>query len=184
MICLIPARGGSTRIPRKNTRDFHGQPIIAWSISLAIRSGLFDRVIVTTENGEIAAIASSYGASVHIRSAEMAQDEIGTQEVAQSAFKRLNPNDTYSCVLYATAPLLLTQDLLGGFDRLKTVGTDYVISKGRDDIDAGAFYFGKTKSFITGVPLEGNHATFYLDDDRVCDINTLEDWNRAEKIWN
>ena len=78
-LAVIPARGGSKRIPRKNIKPFCGKPMIAWSIEAALASGCFDRVIVSTDDEEIAAVAREYGAEVpFMRSAELADDYAGT----------------------------------------------------------------------------------------------------------
>lgn len=89
-ICIIPARGGSKRIPRKNIREFYGKPMIAWSIEAAKESGLFDRVVVSTDDPEIAEIAKSYGAEVpFLRTPELADDFTGTIPVVADAIRRL-----------------------------------------------------------------------------------------------
>ena len=184
MICLIPARSGSVRIPNKNRKLFHGKPIIAYSIELALTSSLFSRVVVSTDSPDIADIASFYGASIHARSAELSENAIGTQEVAQDAFTLLEPTDTYSCVLYPCAPLLLASDLEKGLQTLKNwPDMDYSYSTDDFGIDAGNYYFGKTTAFIYGRPLDGRSVIVPLPEERVCDINTIEDWDRAEEMY-
>ena len=90
-ICIIPARGGSKRIPRKNIREFHGKPMIAWSIEVARESGLFERIVVTTDDKEIAEIAESHGAEIpFLRAAELADDFTGTIPVVADAIKRIS----------------------------------------------------------------------------------------------
>ena len=87
-IAIIPARGGSKRIPRKNIKNFSGKPMIAWSIEAALRSGLFDRVIVSTDDAEIAAVSTSWGAEVpFLRPLELADDHCGTTEVIAHAIR-------------------------------------------------------------------------------------------------
>ena len=77
-LCIIPARGGSKRIPRKNIKPFMGKPIIAYSIEAALNSGLFDEVMVSTDDEEIANVAKKFGASVpFLRSAKTANDYAG-----------------------------------------------------------------------------------------------------------
>ena len=184
MLCLIPARSGSTRIPNKNIRDFHGKPIIAYAIELALKSDLFTRVVVSTNSAEIITVASSYGASIHVRSEAMSQDEVGTQEVAQEAFKLLEPKDYRSCVLYPCSPLLMVEDLEKGLQTLKTwPDMDYAYSTDEMGIDAGNYYWGKTSSFIYGKPLDANSVIVPLPEERVCDINTLDDWYQAEEMY-
>lgn len=89
-VAVIPARGGSKRIPRKNIKPFHGKPLIAYSIEAALKSGLFEQVIVSTDDEEIAQIAQEYGAKVpFLRPKELADDYCGTQEVVSHALSEL-----------------------------------------------------------------------------------------------
>ena len=189
-IAVIPARGGSTRIPRKNLKVFHGKPIIAYSIETAKASGLFDHIIVSTDDREIAEIAVRYGATdINERRSEHARNEVGTQEVARQVLLDYQGfyNPQYVCVIYATAPLMLAEDLKLGLNLLVSTGMDYVYTVGRQPdgtlIDAGQWYFGKTKSFIDGVPLFENGYGFVIPPERVCDINVEADWQRAERMW-
>lgn len=112
---IIPARGGSKRIPRKNVRLFNGKPMLAWSIEAALQSGVFDRVIVSTDDDEIAAVASEMGAEIpFIRPATLADDFTGTGPVICHAIRWLQENEqspTLVGCIYATAPLLLPKDL-------------------------------------------------------------------------
>ncbi|MBQ9275725.1 MAG: pseudaminic acid cytidylyltransferase [Succinivibrio sp.] len=109
-LAVIPARGGSKRIPRKNIRDFHGKPLIGYSIDAALRSELFDEVIVSTDDVEIAKVARDLGAATpFMRPAVLADDFTGTFAVVQHAFKEraqagFCANEV--CCIYATAPLL------------------------------------------------------------------------------
>jgi pseudaminic acid cytidylyltransferase len=122
-IAIIPARGGSKRIPRKNIKDFYGKPLIAYSIETALISKLFDKVIVTTDDEEIATIARAYGAEVpFIRPKELADDFSGTQDVIDHALAWLEDQGeyyNYVCTLYATAPLLQAKYLIEGYNALK-----------------------------------------------------------------
>ena len=114
-LALIPARGGSKRIPRKNIRSFRGRPMIAWSIDAARSSGCFDRIFVSTDDDEIAAVARSHGAEVPFqRPAYLANDMATTQAVVVHALhwceqQGLEPQAV--CCLYATAPLVQPRDL-------------------------------------------------------------------------
>ena len=113
-VAIIPARGGSKRIPRKNIRLFNGKPMLAWSIGTALQSGVFDRVIVSTDDTEIASIAQSFGAEVpFMRPATLADDYTGTSAVVRHAVQWLNEHHPVTLVgcIYATAPLLLPEDL-------------------------------------------------------------------------
>jgi pseudaminic acid cytidylyltransferase len=115
-ICVIPARGGSKRIPRKNIRSFAGKPMIAHSIEVALRSNLFDDIVVSTDDVEIMDIALEYGASVpFIRSTELADDYTPTVPVIVDAIQRLqNAGLCVStvCCIYPCAPFLSTDDLV------------------------------------------------------------------------
>ena len=120
-IAVIPARGGSKRIPRKNIKIFHGQPLISYSIEAAIRSKCFDKIIVSTDDEEIAEVALRYGAEVpFLRSKELSNDFAGTTPVIQDAILKLDDADIeYVCCVYATAPMLSAQDIRTGLNTLK-----------------------------------------------------------------
>lgn len=122
-LCIIPARGGSKRIPRKNIKDFLGKPIIAYSIEAALNSGLFDEVMVSTDDEEIAAIAEQYGASVpFMRSAETANDFATTRDVLNEVlfqYKSMGKIFDAICCIYATAPLITSADLITAHNLLK-----------------------------------------------------------------
>ena len=187
-ICVIPARGGSRRIPGKNCRLFHGKPIIAYSIEAARASGCFEKIIVSTEHAGTAAVAKAYGAKIHNRARALADDEIGTQEVMRSALQwwLASPNTRtpeVACCLYATAPLMRANDLLCGLAMLTTGTMKYVHTVGPDGTDAGQWYMGRPKSFLREVPLKGNSEYLYLPTERVCDINIEDDWQRAERMY-
>lgn len=187
-VCIIPARGGSRRIPRKNIKLFHGKPIIAYSIETALQSGIFDRVIVSTEDREIAETAARYGAELNLRPARLADDDIGTQEVAQQVLRDLDDvNIKYACVLYATAPMLRTDTLEAAYELLASNqhrGTNYVVPVATWLRDPGQFYFGTTQAFLSGRPLLSRWTTMLpIDPSTECDINTPEDWERAERMY-
>jgi pseudaminic acid cytidylyltransferase len=131
-IAVIPARGGSKRIPRKNVKDFCGKPMIGWPIEAARTSGIFDRVIVSTDDPEIAAIAVSLGAEVpFVRPAELANDHAGTTEVVAHATQwALNQQLQVSevCCIYATAPFVEPEDLRRGLSALESGAWRYAFS--------------------------------------------------------
>lgn len=114
-IAVIPARGGSKRIPRKNIKPFAGKPMIAWSITAALKSNLFDHVIVSTDDPEISAVAKQWGASVpFIRPAELADDFTGTTAVIAHATQwacEQGWSVQQVCCIYATAPFIRISDL-------------------------------------------------------------------------
>lgn len=122
-VAIIPARGGSKRIPRKNIKDFAGKPIIAYSIEAAQRSELFDRIIVTTDDEEIAEVARRYGAEIpFMRPKELSDDHTATIPVIAHAIQTLQ-NDSvidYACCIYATAPFVRSADILDAYNALIT----------------------------------------------------------------
>lgn len=122
-LCVIPARGGSKRIPRKNIKPFCGKPMIAWSIEAAKASECFNRIIVSTDDEEIAEVAQQWGAEVpFMRPTELADDYAGTTEVVRHAVEALAiTGEEFSvvCCLYATAPLVKPADIYEGLTRLQ-----------------------------------------------------------------
>ncbi|WP_029407163.1 pseudaminic acid cytidylyltransferase [Thiomicrorhabdus sp. Milos-T2] len=222
-ICVIPARGGSKRIPNKNIREFCGKPIIGWSIETAINSGCFDKVIVTTDDENIAKVAKSFGAEVPFyRPSELADDYTGTVAVIQHAVNWVSENwgeVELACCLYATAPFVRTQDIQFGLDKIQKEESDYVFSvasfespiqrairinrAGRVEMmypeylnsrsqdleegfyNAGQFYWGTGEAWSAGRRvLNGNSAPIVVPRGRVQDIDTLEDWEHAELLFN
>ena len=131
-IAVIPARGGSKRIPRKNIKDFCGKPMIAWSIEVAHASGLFDRIIVTTDDDEIASVAKRYGAEVpFLRPAELSDDFAGTTEVVAHATQWAIAQGwqlSAVCCIYATAPFIQVKDLERGWHSLESGDWAYAFS--------------------------------------------------------
>lgn len=221
-VAIIPARGGSKRIPRKNLRDFCGRPIMAWSLATALESGLFDEVVVSTDDEEIASVARSLGARVPFRRpAELSNDHAGTLAVMRHAVlacRELGWAPEFACCLYATAPFSLPEDLLEGLDALCEPQLQYAFSatsfafpvqrairlgaagrvepvwpenipKRSQDLeplfhDAGQFYWGRAEAFVQKLPLFAPHsAAIVLPRHRVQDIDTEEDWVRAEWLF-
>jgi len=121
-IAVIPARGGSKRIPRKNIRPFCGKPIISYSIDAARQSGLFDEIIVSTDDEEIAAVSRQLGATTpFVRPREIADDFTGTNAVVKHAvawFLERGNQISHACCIYATAPLIQPRYLREGHDAL------------------------------------------------------------------
>lgn len=182
---IIPARGGSKRIPQKNIRDFFGKPIMVYAIETAQQSNLFDRIIVSTDCMAIADVAEQYGVEVFERQAD--DGTRGTQDVAAEIINGwyVEERDT-TCVIYPTSPLLLPTDLIqaaiyltGNKDAL------YVMSVQQEPLaDAGCFYFGRTWAFQMGKPLIDTRTIMYpLPAERCCDINVESDWARAEQLY-
>lgn len=221
-VAIIPARGGSKRIPRKNVKDFCGKPMIAWSVEAAKASGCFDQIIVSTDDDEIADVAREWGATVpFMRPAELSGDFIGTLPVIRHSVEWLNQNDfavTYACCLYATAPFVSAEDLKHGFRFIKDEGISYAFSVTSYDFpiqrairitgngrvamfnpehfqtrsqdleeawhDAGQFYWGTAKAWCEERPIFGQDSVpVKLQRHRVQDIDTPEDWIRAEWLF-
>lgn len=131
-LCIIPARGGSKRIPRKNIKEFHGKPMIAYSIEAAKDSGCFDRVIVSTDDAEIADVAKQWGAEApFIRPDNISDDFATTMDVIQHAIEWCENQgwkfDTVCCI-YATAPFIRPEDIKRGLSLLAESGIQYVFS--------------------------------------------------------
>ncbi|MFT6701293.1 MAG: pseudaminic acid cytidylyltransferase, partial [Pseudomonadales bacterium] len=109
-VAIIPARGGSKRIPKKNIKEFAGQPLIAYSIEVAKRAGVFDHIIVSTDDPVIADIAREYGAEVpFVRPDSLSDDMTGTRDVTNHAIEWVIQNKgkpEFCCAIYATAPFL------------------------------------------------------------------------------
>lgn len=130
-IAIIPARGGSKRIPRKNIKDFLGKPIIAYSIEAALKSGVFDEVMVSTDDAEIAKIAKKYGAKVpFFRSPELSNDMAMTAPVLLDVineYKKLGQEFDYSCCIYPCAPFINSQKIKEGLDLMIEKNADSAI---------------------------------------------------------
>lgn len=130
-ITIIPARGGSKRIPRKNIKDFLGKPIIAYSIEAALQSELFNEVMVSTDNEEIAEVAKKYGAKIpFMRSKKNADDFATTADVlieVLTEYKKHNRDFEYMCCIYPTAPFVTDQKLIDSFNLMIEKGADSVI---------------------------------------------------------
>ena len=220
-LAVIPARGGSKRIPRKNIKPFGGKPMIAWSIEAARQSGCFDRVVVSTDDEEIAAVARELGAEVpFMRPAALADDHAGTLAVMRHAVDACGVDRATGrvCCIYATAPFLLAEDLRRGLEILEQSGADYAFSvtsfafpiqralrltpRGRVEMfdpaqfatrsqdleeawhDAGQFYWGRAAAWLDEAPLFSHGAApVILPRHRVQDIDTPEDWLRAEWLF-
>ena len=221
-VAIIPARGGSKRIPRKNIKDFCGKPMIAWSIQAAKASGCFAKIIVSTDDQEIADIAQQWGAEVpFMRPPELSDDYTGTIPVIRHAIQWLEAHEgkvDYACCIYATAPFVSEHDLQAGWALINASGQDYTFSvtsyafpiqrairvneQGRvamfnpehfmtrsQDLeeawhDAGQFYWGTAEAWCEGRTIFGEGAmTVKLSRHRVQDIDTSEDWTRAEWLF-
>ncbi|WP_201577811.1 pseudaminic acid cytidylyltransferase [Psychrobacter immobilis] len=221
-IAVIPARGGSKRIPRKNVKEFCGKPMIAYSIEAAIKSECFDRVIVSTDDEEIAEVALSYGAEVpFIRPKTLSDDYSGTTPVIRHAIEWLIKDGVtpkFVCNLYATAPFVTPEYLQLGLEQLVETESNYAFtaasyafpiqrafrinfekqvemfypnhdSSRSQDLeeawhDAGQFYWGTVDAWLNEKVIFGLGSTpVILPRHRVQDIDTYEDWERAEWLF-
>jgi len=221
---IVPARGGSKRIPRKNIKDFHGRPLIAHTIGAMLDASVFDRVVVSTDDHEIASISSAAGAEVpFLRPPELADDITGTGAVIRHAIGQLEqdhgePLDAV-CLMYPAAVFVTASDLTNALDALRAdPELDYVFSAttfaspieralevdhhGRASLlhpehlltrsqdlrdryhDVGQFYWGRRASWMDAVPvLQGRSRVHEIERWRVQDIDTPEDWTRAEMLY-
>jgi len=187
-VAIIPARGGSQRIPLKNIRLFHGKPIIDYSIKAAQDSGLFQRVFVSTDSVQVSSVAYRAGADVLWRPDSLAKDSVGTQAVMADALSTVIRDwitvkpPVYACCIYATAPLMTSLDLIHGYAHLRALDVPYVYTVGPGWQDAGQWYWGTVRAFLDGVSLD--QARLYsLPEARVCVINVEADWVRAEHLY-
>jgi pseudaminic acid cytidylyltransferase len=218
-VAVIPARGGSKRIPRKNIRPFNGRPMLAWSVATAMDSGIFARVIVSTDDAEIAKIARDHGAEAPFtRPAELADDYSGTGAVMEHTARWLKVRGElpqYLCCIYPTAPFLAVEDLQRGLQALEAGEWSYVVAATTFDApvfrgfcmqpqgslamlfpehagtrsqdlpqvlhDAAQFYWGRSEAWLLQRPGLAEDSTAVLVPRwRVQDIDSEEDWRRAE----
>lgn len=131
-ICVIPARGGSKRIPRKNIKHFCGKPIIAWSIQAAIESNCFGKIVVSTDDCEIAQIARDFGAETpFVRPPYLSDDHTGTTEVVAHTIEHLKTQTTSIdavCCIYATAPFVTYKTIRLGLESLRDQKASYAFT--------------------------------------------------------
>jgi len=219
-IAVIPARGGSKRIPNKNIRNFFGKPIIAYSIEAAKQAGIFDKIIVSTDSERIAEVSREYGAEIpFMRPPELSDDFSGTDAVVLHALEwMIHQTDCqvrYVCCIYATAPFVRPEFLLKGLEmlskenastvfsvttfsypilralkvtktgRMEMFWPEYRLSRSQDlpeaFHDAGQFYWADAKKFLEERSfLTRDALPFILPRYLVQDIDTPEDWERAE----
>ncbi len=133
-VAIIPARGGSKRIAHKNIKPFGGKPIIAWSLQTAQQSGCFDRILVSTDDAQIADIAREYGAEApFLRPSELADDHSTTSAAVAHAVAWLQQLHSIelACCIYATAPFLRAQDLTASLQQIEHSDADFCFSATR-----------------------------------------------------
>jgi len=218
-VAIIPARGGSKRIPKKNVKIFHGRPMIEWPIKEALASGVFDKVVVSTDSQEIADVARVAGAEVpFMRPPELSDDYTPTAPVIVHALEFLQQQNIeveYACCIYATTPFIRKEFLRLGVDKLQEHGAssavsvtsfpfpiyralkfteagflqwcwpEYEMTRSQDlpeaYHDAGQFYWLDCKHFMEVQRLYNDDTVpVVLPRHLVQDLDTLEDWCRAE----
>ncbi len=221
-LAVIPARGGSKRIPRKNIKAFLGQPIINYAIKAALESQLFDQVICSTDDEQIAQVAADAGAQVpFMRPAEISDDHAITADVIAHAvnFMQSRGHAVESvCCLYATAAFVTAPQLQEAFEIFQQQRCDFVFSATRFDFpiqraiyfnaegrvemfypefaltrsqdltpafhDAGQFYWGTSAAWLEKRRIfSPNSAAFIVPSHEVQDIDTQDDWRRAELLF-
>lgn len=180
---IFPARGGSVRIPRKNVRPFAGKPMLQWPIEAARASGLFSHMVVSTDDLEIAELARRLDCDVHMRAPD--DGTTGTQEIAGRVLDWMGAVGD-ACVIYPCSPMLQAADLQRLVDtHAETRRTSPFLASILDtNADAGCFYLGPAEAFRRRAPLEPNAQWMRVDSARFIDINTPEDWARAESMFN
>ena len=217
-IAIIPARGGSKRIPRKNIKEFCGKPMIAYAITAAKESSLFDHVIVSTDDEEIAQIAKEWGAETpFVRPDDLANDYTATVPViahAIEACRNIGLLFNNVCCIYPGVPFVQIDDLRGALISLTNNGGDYCfpvteyqsaiqralkisdafkmqpfypefqLTRTQDlepaYYDAGQFYWGEADTWLTNPRIHSSGLGYPIPNWRVVDIDTPEDWQRAE----
>lgn len=220
-IAIIPARGGSKRIPRKNIRLFAGKPMIAHAIVAAKASGLFEHIVVSTDDDEIAATARGWGAETpFVRPTDLANDHTATVPVIAhgiQACMALGWTFEHVCCIYPGVPFIQIEDLKGALALLMELGADYcfpvtefpsaiqrALKRQADGLmqpfypqfemtrtqdlepayhDAGQFYWGKAGAWLENTKIHSGGIGYVIPNWRVVDIDTPEDWLRAEAMY-
>ncbi len=220
-LAVIPARGGSKRIPRKNVKPFAGRPMIAYAIGAAREAGVFDHILVSTDDEEIAAVARSHGADVpFMRPLALADDHAGTGPVVVHAIAQAQAAGwavEQVCCIYPGVPLLRAADLRAALAMLAEGPADFVfpvlrfespvqralrfdhagcvaplypehLTMRTQDLvpafhDAGQFYWGTVAAWQSGRSAHAGGRGLVLAADRAVDIDTPDDWARAEALF-
>lgn len=220
-IAIIPARGGSKRIPRKNIRNFCGKPMIAYAIQGALNCGLFDHIIVSTDDQEIADISLNLGAEIpFLRPVELASDFVSTVPVVAHGINFLLKNRleiSEVCCIYPSVPFIEVNDLKQSLEnflvseadycfpvtefpsaiqralflsedgRTKPTQPEYESIRTQDLLpayyDVGQFYWGRVSSWLNNLRIHSNGVGFKIPSWRAVDIDTTEDWHRAEIMY-
>lgn len=221
-IAIIPARGGSKRIPRKNIKEFAGKPMISYAIAAAAECDIFDHIIVSTDDSEIADIAKSYGAEVPFeRPADLADDHTPTVPVVAHAISECTSMGwqiDLACCIYPGVPLIQSEDIIKALEQIRSTNNiafsfpvapfpsaiqralrrdatgmtrpfspEHVNTRTQDleaaYFDVGQFYWGTPQAWTAGLAIHSNSSTITIPEWRVVDIDTPEDWHRAELMY-
>ena len=213
-IAIIPARGGSKRIPKKNIKEFCGKPIISYSIEAALKSKIFDIVMVSTDSNEIADIAKKYGAEVpFLRSSKNSDDYALDSDVIKEVlecYELKNLFFDYFCYIYPTAPFITSQRLIEAFEMLVKSNNDSIVPVVRYSFPPQRAFIIKNGLIEYQYPMNANKRSqdletifhecgqFYIcrtekflktmpyvmSNLEVQDIDTIEDWTIAEEKFN
>lgn len=221
-IAVIPARGGSKRIPRKNIRPFCGKPMIAWAISAAKSSALFSHVVVSTDDDEVGEQARQWGAATpFVRPEHLADDHTPTVPVVAHAIEVCRAQGwsfDAVCCIYPCSPFLQTSDLIEAMDLLERSNAAFVypvseyahpiqramrrLANGQMQLlspqyemvrtqdleptyhDAGQFYWGQAAAWLAHGRMHTDGLGMPIPSWRVVDIDTEDDWVRAERIFH
>jgi pseudaminic acid cytidylyltransferase len=220
-LAVIPARGGSKRIPRKNIRVFAGKPMIAYAIDAARSSGAFDRIVVSTDDAEIAVVAQGAGAEVpFMRPLALADDHTPTVPVIAHAIEACHQQGWSAelvCCIYPGVPLISGSEIAEALRLLERGDAHYVfpvvpfpspiqralrrasdgttrpfhpeyVNTRTQDLepayhDAGQFYWGRAQAWLDGLDIHANGKSIVLQAGHVVDIDTPDDWERAEALY-
>lgn len=214
---IIPARGGSKRIPRKNIKPFAGRPMLAYAVMAALGSGVFDVIVVSSEDPEILGLARDLGADALPRPVALADDWTPTVPVIAHAIASLETRGAWLdeiCCIYPAVPFLQQEDLIEALSLLERTTAKYVfpvvrfpsavqralrmspcgelsplhpdtVNTRSQDLeaayyDAGQFYWGRRDAWLSEAPIHSNGYGYVIPEWRAVDIDTADDWHRAE----
>ena len=182
-LAIIPARGGSVRIPRKNIRDFQGKPMMLWAIEAAQAARVFDFIGVSTDDDEIAEMAMNFGCDVHRRPID--DGTLGTQDVVAKVLREKRvPAGASICTIYPCSPFLDASDLQDSYSIFDETDFPVVATYSGVPTDAGCFYWQRAANLLVGAYVwDGVTVAYPLPASRCIDINTPEDWARAEQMY-
>lgn len=186
-VAIICAKGTSKRIPRKNIRMFHGNPIMMYPIQTALTCGLFTHCFVSTDDDEIADIAMQYSAGILKRGEELCVDTVGPLDVARHHLMAgdFGQDVSHICVLYATAPMIDPLCLAAGMSLVTNPWMAYSVSVGIEPLhDAAQFFFCRPQALANKIPEFGPSTVMIpVPPETDIDINVESDWTKAESMY-